>query len=108
MPEAANIVAVMACAACGALDPGPRDLCPKCHGKLAPKSVGGDGTLVSWTLVRRPPTAFKEDGQYAVAIVKLDAGVQVTGRLDRPDDARPGNRVKALRRHRDTTIFART
>jgi uncharacterized OB-fold protein len=102
----AHRVAVMRCPECGALDPGPRDLCAKCHVPLAPVDVGGDGVLVSWTLIRRPPAAFKEDGQYAVAIVRLDAGVQMTGRLEAPDErARPGARVRAAGRHRETTIF---
>jgi uncharacterized OB-fold protein len=99
-------VAVMRCPACGTLDPGARDLCRQCHVPLTTAEVGGDGTLVSWTLIRRPPAAFKEDGQYAVAIVRLDAGVQLTGRLEQPDErALPGARVRAVGRHRDTTVF---
>ncbi len=106
MPEASNTVEVMACEACGTLDPGPRDLCPKCHARLKATTVGGEGTLLSWTLVRRPPTAFKEDGQYAVAVVRLDAGVQVTGRLaDAAEAVKPGARVLAVGRHRATTVF---
>lgn len=106
MPETHNMVEVMACEACGALDPGPRDLCPRCHARLKPATVAGDGMLLSWTLIRRPPAAFKEDGQYAVAVVKLDAGVQVTGRLADPGEAvKPGARVSATGRHRSTTVF---
>ena len=45
----------------------------------------GSGTLVSWTVIRKPPAAFKEIGVFAVAIVRLREGVQVTGRLDRFD-----------------------
>jgi uncharacterized OB-fold protein len=112
MPEpaadaSATTVAVMRCSACGTLDPGPRDLCPKCHARLTSAEVAGAGTLVSWTLIRRPPAAFKEDGQYAVAIVRLDVGVQVTGRLAESDArAVPGARVRATGRHRDTTVFS--
>lgn len=108
MPEPTPVsgVAVMACEICGALDPGPRDLCPKCHGPLKPNMVGGSGVLISWTLIRRPPASFREEGPYAVAVVQLDAGVQVTGRLDNPDErVGPGARVSAVARHRDTTIF---
>ena len=99
-------VAVLRCADCGQLDPGPRDLCPKCFGALAPDTVPGDGTLVSWTMIRRPPAAFRAEGTYAVALVKLDAGCQITGRLANPDEhATPGKRVKATG-HKDTvTIF---
>ena len=101
-----DTVAVLSCAECGRLDPGPRDLCPHCFGKLEPKTVPGDGVLVSWTMIRRPPAAFRAEGTYAVALVKLDAGCQITGRLGNPDDAAtPGKRVAATG-HKDTvTIF---
>lgn len=100
-------MSVLKCSVCGALDPGPRELCPACHRKaLAPIDVDGRGELVSWTMIRRPPAAFREDGAYAVAVVRLDAGVQVTGRLAAPDErAAPGARVHAAGRHRDTTVF---
>jgi uncharacterized OB-fold protein len=99
-------VAVMRCPTCATLDPGPRDLCPKCFAALAPLDAAGTGTLVSWTMIRRPPIAFKADGVYAVAVVKLDAGVQVTGRLADPSEAaKPGVRVHAIAKIHDTTLF---
>ena len=70
------------------------------------KRLPATGTLVSWTLIRRPPASFKEDGQYAVAVVRLDAGVQVTGRLVKPDEqARPGARVTARAKLREIPLF---
>jgi hypothetical protein len=106
MPEALPMP-VVKCSACGALDPGPREVCPKCHAAtLLPATVPGEGRLVSWTLIRRPPAQYREDGQYAVAVVKLDAGVQVTGRLHEPDEAvKPGARVRAVRPVRETVVF---
>lgn len=102
----AEHITILKCTACGQLDPGPRDLCPKCFGTLAPHTVSGAGTLVSWTMIRRPPAAFRSEGAYAVALVKLDAGCQITGRLANPDDhATPGRRVAASG-HKDTvTVF---
>ena len=101
-PSESATVAVLRCADCGQLDAGPRDLCPKCFGKLQPATVAGDGTLMSWTMIRRPPAAFRAEGTYAVALVKLDAGCQITGRLANPDEqATPGKRVRATS-HTDT------
>lgn len=79
---------ILRCADCGRLDPGPRELCPACHGpNMQPCAVPGDGVLVSWTLVRRPPLRFKAHGPYAVAVVDLDCGVRLTGRLSHvPED----------------------
>ena len=99
-------VAVLRCADCGQLDAGPRDLCPKCFGRLEPTLVPGDGTLVSWTMIRRPPAAFRAEGAYVVALVALDAGCQITGRLANPDDnATPGKRVVATALKDSVTIF---
>lgn len=44
-------------------------------------SVPGRGKLVSWTIIRRPPTRFRAKGPYTIAVVDLDAGVRLTGRL---------------------------
>lgn len=44
-------------------------------------TVPGEGKLVSWTVIRRPPTRFRAQGPYTIAIVDLDAGVRLTGRL---------------------------
>jgi uncharacterized OB-fold protein len=99
-------VAVLKCSDCGALDAGPRDLCPSCFGALTPHRVGGGGILVSWTMIRRPPLAFRAEGAYAVALVKLDAGCQITGRLGNPDEnATPGKRVAAIGQKDAVTVF---
>ena len=99
-------VTVLKCEACGQLDSGPRDLCPKCFGALKPHTVPGAGELVSWTMIRRPPAAFRAEGAYAVALVKLDAGCQITGRLANPDDAAtPGRRVVATGRKETVVVF---
>lgn len=110
MPEAAlaDDIAVLECADCGTLDPGPRTLCASCHGfDLREVRVPGHGRLVSFTTIRRPPTAFREDGPYVVAIVVLDAGVQVTGRLDPGvGDPTPGMNVRTVGYVRQTPVFA--
>lgn len=84
MPER-GALQLAACTVCDVLDPGGRASCPICGGELAPRALSGRGTLLSWTLVRRPPAGFDADGPYAVALVELDEGVRVTARLDRLD-----------------------
>jgi uncharacterized OB-fold protein len=57
-------------------------------------SVPGCGRLVSWTVIRRPPTRFRAKGPYTIAVVDLDAGVRLTGRLASvSDNIRPGAHV---------------
>lgn len=95
---AALPVGVLRCSACGALDPGPRELCPAClRPSLQPWEVPGTGRLLSWTVVRRAPTRFRAEAPYAVCVVDLDAGLRVTGRLaDRTEEPRPGDAVRAV------------
>ena len=102
------MVDVVVCPQCGTLDPGPRELCPVCFAPgLEPQQVDGKGELVSWTIIRRPPTAFRDEGAYAVAVVTLDAGVQVTGRLERRErDPTPGARVTAIASKEGVPTFA--
>ena len=86
MPEAV-LVAVLRCAACGTLDPGPRDLCAACHEPdLVPAEVPGSGALVSWTTIRRAPTRFKGQAPYTIAVVDLDSGLRLTGRIRGDED----------------------
>jgi uncharacterized OB-fold protein len=95
MSAPAGLVDVLKCGNCGALDAGPREICPVCYeAALQRHQVSGDGELLSWTVIRRPPAAFRTEGAYAVAVVRLDAGVKVTGRLESPSEAtEPGTRV---------------
>ncbi len=91
-------VTVLRCGACGALDPGPRELCTAClSDALAPAEVPGTGRLMSWTMIRRAPTRFRGEQPYAVCVVDLDAGLRVTGRLADPEaDPTPGASVRAV------------
>jgi uncharacterized OB-fold protein len=74
---------VWRCTHCDRIDSGSFSRCPDCGGDAI--EVGSDpgfGTLVSWTIVRRPPPAFLALRAYAVGIVDLDSGLRVLGRLD--------------------------
>ncbi len=42
----------------------------------------GSGTVYTETVVYSPPEAFVNDAPYQLAIVSLDAGGRVTGRID--------------------------
>lgn len=98
---------ILRCAACGALDAGPREICPICAGTdLEPHDVEGAGTLVSWTIIRRPPSRFRHDGAYCVAVVDLDANVRMTVRLDYSEaTARPGARVALIKQDDGVATF---
>jgi hypothetical protein len=105
-------ITILKCSGCGTLMGGPRQLCPKCHGaRLDPHQVEGAGKLLTWTVVRRPPQAFREEGAYAVAVVALDAGVPVTVRLARPEgspEPPAGARVRMTSEHKGAAVFEST
>ena len=103
MAEAENIT-IVRCTACGALDPTPRGVCRAClSDALERVAVPGTGSLAAATLIRRPPKGVNADGPYAVAVVDLDAGVRVVGRLAHPESGlAPGIRV-ALHGWREAT-----
>lgn len=46
---------------------------------------GETGTLYTYTVIRKPPAAFADDGVYAVCVVEMPDGRRVTGRLERYD-----------------------
>ena len=77
------------CGSCGELAIPPKELCPSCHERrweLVP--LHGTGSVVSFTVIRIPPRGRLAEAPYAVAVVKLDEGVSLLGRIvDIPLDA---------------------
>lgn len=62
------------------------------------KLVGKIGTIVSWTLIRMPPSGFASYAPYPVAIVKLDDGERLTVQLVDwiADDVEIGKKVRTV------------
>jgi uncharacterized OB-fold protein len=99
-------VTVMRCTECRALDPGPRDFCPECANALEPVAVPGTGVVETWTTIRRPPQRYRSEGPYQVAVVRLDDGVRVVGRLQGPAPTSAGARVSLAEQHDGVLQFA--
>ena len=45
------------------------------------KLIGKTGRIVSWTMIRVPPDGFSEQAPYPLAVVRLDAGIQITAQV---------------------------
>jgi len=74
-----------ACEDCGKRLIPPRPACYACGGRnLRAEPQPKTGTVVSYTEVRTPPPALADRGPYTVAIVELDSGARLTGRLTVP------------------------
>lgn len=77
-------IRLLRCAACGRLDSPGRIVCAGClSSRLEEHLVAGDGTIATWTTIRRAPSKFRDEAPYDVVVVDLDCGVRVTGRLAR-------------------------
>jgi uncharacterized protein len=77
------------CGGCGALAIPPKEFCESCQQRAwQPVPLGGTGTVVSYTVIRVAPRGRGGEVPYAVAVVKLDEGVSLLGRVvDIPFDA---------------------
>jgi uncharacterized protein len=74
---------VQKCEACGKLNMYPRHACPFCQSlSLGWQKTQGRGVIHSFTVLRMgAPEGFETDLPYALAVIKLDEGVQLLARL---------------------------
>lgn len=77
------------CSRCGELAIPPKEFCAACHERAwEPIPLAGHGTIASFTVIRIPPRGRAPEAPYAVAVVRLDEGVSLLGRVvDIPLDA---------------------
>jgi uncharacterized OB-fold protein len=73
---------VQRCAACGALAVPPKAVCPSCEGSTWGRAtLGGDGEIASYTVIRVPPARLAAEAPYVVAVARMTEGVSLLGRL---------------------------
>ncbi|MFB6122322.1 MAG: Zn-ribbon domain-containing OB-fold protein [Haloferacaceae archaeon] len=74
--------------ACGEILVPPRTACYACGGRdLELAEQPRTGEVYSYTEVRTAPPAFEDDAPYTVAVVELDSGARLLGRVDADYDA---------------------
>lgn len=70
------------CGKCGELAIPPKEFCPACGARAwQAVALSGEGTIVSYTIIRVAPARHAADVPYAIAIVRLKDGVQLLGRV---------------------------
>ena len=58
----------------------------------------GNGQIETYTIIRYPPTGFDDQAPYVVAIIGLDNGPKVIGRIQAsPEALHIGDRVRFTR-----------
>ena len=87
------------CRTCSTVYFPPRSVCPKCRrkGDIAEKQLSGNGEIYSYTIIHTAPAGFEHATPYAIAIVKTDENVLVTGQVVAPfNDIGIGKRVEMV------------
>jgi hypothetical protein len=70
------------CKQCGAVICPPRSICPKCFADESDwMELKGRGKLLTYTIIHFPPSQFQALAPYAVGIVKLEQGPQLSGMI---------------------------
>ncbi len=79
---------IQKCDSCGKVNMYPRYACPHCQSDvLGWQKASGEGQLMSFTVLRAgAPEGFEAELPYALAVVRLDEGVQLLGRLTPDSD----------------------
>ncbi|MFC2162598.1 Zn-ribbon domain-containing OB-fold protein [Candidatus Altiarchaeota archaeon] len=100
IPSRYNLVGTR-CSNCDTKFFPPRNLCPDCRrkGKIEEFCFGGDGEILSYTIVRAAPTGFDFMKPYGLAIIKLDEGdVMLTAQIVdcKIEDIKVGRKVRMV------------
>ena len=76
-------IAGFRCLRCGRFYLSRRENCPACGGdQFEEVQMPGRGKIVSYTTIRVPPSRFKAQAPYTVALIELDNGVRLTARVE--------------------------
>ncbi len=92
------------CRKCGSLYFPPQIDCPKCKiSDMDWVELGGEGELLTYTVIYVKPTSFSHYDDYAVGIARLREGINITAwvREKDPKKLRVGMRVRLVVRRRE-------
>ena len=70
------------CEECGKVFFPPRLICSGCRSKqLKKKILSRRGTVLTYTVIRIPPSQFKDEAPYAMGIIELDDGGRINTQI---------------------------
>jgi uncharacterized OB-fold protein len=99
-------LAVYICQKCGWSDFHESVKCTRCQGEIKRTVVPGVGKIVTFTAIRYPPEGYEDRAPYVVAIIRLDNGVKVIGRVMSPvDQVKIGSGVMLASEKAETLEF---
>ena len=84
-----------ACSNCNWSDVAKSEFCPRCHAPVKETMFPARGTIANFTVIRYPPQGFESQAPYVVAIVDIENGPRVIGRVTaNPDNIQVGQTVE--------------
>ena len=70
------------CVKCGKIFFPPRLICTGCQSKeFETVRLNRMGTLLTYTIIRVPPSPFKDEAPYAMGIVEMEGGGRITSQI---------------------------
>jgi len=81
------------CEKCGWADFHPTPRCPRCGSEPKQSAIPGLGRIRTFTTIRYPPSGFESQAPYVVAIIELENGPKVIGRVTSSPEVKIGNLV---------------
>ncbi|MBI3636702.1 MAG: Zn-ribbon domain-containing OB-fold protein [Candidatus Rokubacteria bacterium] len=70
------------CGKCGELAIPPKEFCPACQQRAwESATLSGEGAIASFTIIRVAPARHVSEAPYAIAVVRMKEGVNLTGRI---------------------------
>ena len=101
-------IKVQKCRSCGKFDFCSIENCKACLNDCFDfTELDGQGTLLSYTTIRRPPEVHASKGIYSVVAVSLKEGISVIGQLENALlNLVIGQKLKAIRVSRGQYFFA--
>jgi hypothetical protein len=98
IPQRYNLIGTQ-CTRCGRHFFPPRTFCPDCRraGKIADYKFAGNGTVITFTIIRTASEQFEQMTPYALAIIQLDEGPRLTGQvIGNPEEVQIGMKVRPV------------
>lgn len=85
------------CPSCGWSDIIRANWCPNCGAIPVEARFPGQGRIATFTVIRYPPKGFEKDAPYIVALIDLENGPRVIGRVTTGlGDLQIGSPVRAV------------
>jgi uncharacterized OB-fold protein len=96
------------CSACGRIFIPPKYVCPNCYSSnFTEIALSGEGEVQTFTTIYVPPSKFKDEAPYDVAVVKLKEGAHVLARIVRGKNEKVeiGSKVVFVEKKNGTYFF---